>query len=374
MNKGFYMTLMIGPMVPVPVPRPVLEALNSVQVTSTTEGRGGFQLQFRLSRRSPVHTLLLLGASQVPWLRSIVIVTVNGTPHVLADGLITRQEMAPAGDSGQSMLTVTGEDLTVAMDQQEFSGTPYPSMPPVARVALIIGKYAMFGMVPLVVPPIFNDVPLPVQQIPAHQGTDLAYVNQLAAEVGHVFYVEPGPAPGTNTAYWGPEIRAGAPQPALNVDMDAHTNVESLSFNVRQGEGKLPVVYIQNAETKSPIPLPLPPIDVLSPPLGLVPPIPKQILFMKDTAKMSPMQALGKGLAEAARSRDAVQGSGSLDVLRYGRPLKARQLVGVRGAGDAFDGLFYVKSVTTTLKRGEFKQSFNLARGGLLSTVSRVPV
>ncbi len=65
---------------------------------------------------------------------------------------------------------------------------------------------------------------------------------------------------------------------------------------------------------------------------------------------------------------------GSLDVLRYGRPLKARQLVGVRGAGIAYDGLYYVQSVTSTLKRGEFKQSFNLTRNGLISITPRVPV
>ncbi len=39
--------------------------------------------------------------------------------------------------------------------------------------------------------------------------------------MGYVFYVEPGPAPGTNIAYFGPEIKVGIPQPALNVDMDA---------------------------------------------------------------------------------------------------------------------------------------------------------
>ena len=40
--------------------------------------------------------------------------------------------------------------------------------------------------------------------------------------------------PGTNIAYWGPEIKVGVPQPALNYDMDAHTNVESLSFSFRR--------------------------------------------------------------------------------------------------------------------------------------------
>jgi hypothetical protein len=34
--------------------------------------------------------------------------------------------------------------------------------------------------------------------------------------------------------------------------------------------------------------------------------------------------------------------------------------------------LHYVKSVTHSIKRGEYKQSFNLSRNGLLSTVQQV--
>jgi hypothetical protein len=64
---------------------------------------------------------------------------------------------------------------------------------------------------------------------------------------------------------------------------------------------------------------------------------------------------------------DAITGSGSLDVVRYGRPLRSRMLVGVRGAGIAYDGMYYVNSVTHSLKRGEYKQNFNISRDGLIS-------
>jgi hypothetical protein len=38
------------------------------------------------------------------------------------------------------------------------------------------------------------------------------------------------------------------------------------------------------------------------------------------------------------------------------------------------DGLFYVKSVTNTLSRGSWKQSFQLVRDGAISNVPAVPV
>ena len=78
-------------------------------------------------------------------------------------------------------------------------------------------------------------------------------------------------------------------------------------------------------------------------------------------------------MAKAAKSADMVSGSGTLDVVRYGRPLKARSLVGVRGAGQAFDGLYYVQSVTHSIKVGEYKQNFTLTRNGVISTVPKVP-
>ena len=70
---------------------------------------------------------------------------------------------------------------------------------------------------------------------------------------------------------------------------------------------------------------------------------------------------------------DAISGSGTLDVLRYGHVLRARLLVGVRGAGLAYDGLYYVETVTHNIKRGEYKQNFTLARDGLISITPRVP-
>jgi hypothetical protein len=376
MAKGLYLSLMIGPAVPVPVGQTVIDALTSAQVTVTAGARSqsGFQLSFNLGKNSPLETLFLLaGGAMPPIIRVILVATVNGTPEVLIDGVVTRTDIKPGEGGGPATLTVTGLDLTAVMDWIDFDGFPFPAMPPEARVAIMIAKYAMFGMIPLVIPSVLIDIPLPIKEIPRQQGTDYQYITQLAAEVGYVFYLKPGPAPGVNVAYWGPEIKIGAPQPALNVDMDAYTNVESLSFNFDAEHAELPVLLIYNQETKVPIPIPIPAITPLNPPLGLIPPLPKKIKWIEGTGKLSPIRAALIGLAQAAQSADAVTGSGNLDVLRYGRPLRARELVGVRGAGTAFDGLYYVKSVTHNIKKGEYKQSFTLSRNGLISTVPRVP-
>jgi hypothetical protein len=366
---------MMGPAVAVPVPEEVTDSLKSVQVTSTSGRTTGFQLTFTLSNRSPLQTLFLLtgGTSLIPLLRVILVVTTNGTPDVLIDGVITNHQVTPSNTPGQSTLAVTGEDLTRVMDYIDFSGVPYPGMPPEARVAVILAKYAMFGILPLIVPSVLTDVPIPTEMIPRHEGTDLKYIKQLADDAGYVFYIEPGPVPGTNTAYWGPEIKVGVPQPALNVNMDAFTNVESLNFNFAADSRVTPLVYVQVPFTELSIPVPIPDVSLLNPPLGAIPPIPTKFEPLDDTAKFSPIRAALLGLAKESGSIDSVSASGTLDVLRYGHILKARQLVGVRGSGAPFDGLYYVNSVTHNIKVGEYKQNFTLSRNGLLSTVPVVP-
>lgn len=374
MNSPIYMTLMVGPAVAVPAPRVITEALASVQVTNASgDTESGFELTFSLGKRSPLQTLFLLtGGSSIPLLRVIITVTFKGAQHTLIDGVMTHHQVQPGAD-GSSMLIVQGKDLTAVLAYIDFSGTPFPAMPPAARVALIVAKYGFLGMIPKVIPSLFEEAPLPTETIPLQKGTDLEYVRQLASEAGYVFYMEPGPAPNTSFAYWGPEIRVGAPQKSLNIDMDAHTNVESLSFRFDKEQKELPITYIQESTSKMAIPIPIPDVTPLNPSLGLLPPLPPKIANLKHTARMKPVRALMEGVAYASQHSDSVFGEGTLDVLRYGGILKSRQLVGVRGAGQAFDGLYYVKSVTHQLARGQYKQSFSLARNALVSTLPRLP-
>jgi len=156
--------------------------------------------------------------------------------------------------------------------------------------------------------------------------------------------------------------------------MDAHTNVESLNFSLDGLAKTLTVMFVQDPVTKKiPIPVPVPELSILRPPLGARQARPAKVKFEAGTHLTIP-EAISKALGISINSSDSVTGSGSLNVLRYGRILRSRQLVGVRGAGLAYDGLYYVNSVTHSIKRGEYKQSFQLARDGLVSITPKVPV
>ena len=375
MLGGVHLTLLIGPGVPLPAPAPVLDALTGVQVTSSPD-RSGFQLSFSVGKTSPLLTTMLPAGFFDPMLtRVIIIATVRGLPQVLMDGVVTRQELVPSNDPGKSTLTITGEDLSLLMDIVEMPFMRFPAMPVIARVYQILAKYAAFGIAPLAIPPVIPGTTNPLDKIDSQTGTDRVYLKKLASDAGYVFYVEPGPVPGMNIAYFGPDVRIPVPQPALSVNMDAHTNVESLSFSLDGLAKKIFVITILDPVTKKiTIPIPVPNVSVLRPPLGARPTIPSRVEFPSDMAKLSPLDAVGKALGMSFAASDSITASGTLNVLRYGRVLRNRLLVGVRGAGLAYDGLYYVNSVTHTIKSGEFKQSFSLSRDGLISPTPVVPI
>jgi hypothetical protein len=370
---------MMGPVIASPVPSSVLECLAEVEVTTHDIEPSGFKLTFSIDKQSQLNIIFLItGGLPLLFMRCILVTTVNGQSNVLIDGVITQNEIAPGDKGSNSTLTLLGRDLTALMDQSNWSGFPFPACPREARVALLLAKYAFFGVIPLIIPSIMIDISLPIQSIPGQQGTDLQYIRKMAEEVGYVFYISTGPAVGTSTAYWGPQVKIGSVQPALNADMDAYSNVESMHFKVDQEKSKIPLVYTYIEQIGISIPIPIPPIDPLQPPLAAIQPLPTNLLppdlvsFRDDISKVSIPQAIMMGLAAGADSSEIVSCEGSLDVTRYGGVLSARSLVGVRGAGYCFDGLYYVKSVTHHIKRGEYKQNFTLTRNGLVSNVSTV--
>lgn len=376
MIKDLTLTLMIGPGVPVPAPRAVLDALQSVKVESNATGdqESGFELIFGIEKNSPLVTLFMLsGGAAIPMFRVLVIVSLSGVRETLIDGVVTHTQLAPPSGGGPATLSVQGMDMTAAMDVLPFSGRSYPAMPPFARVALILAKYAFLGVIPKVIPTTEGPL-LPTKGIARQDGTDLDYIRALADEAGYLFRMQPGPAVGTSFAYWGPEIRSGRPQPALTVDSGAADNVESISFSYEPKHTSIPLVYIHSTKARTGIPIPIPSAIPFLPRLGLVNPLPMRTVAIGEAANLSAATALVRGFAYAAQHSSALKGSGSLDVLRYGRVLKAGRTVGVRGAGIAFDGMHYVDSVKSTATLDSLKQDFSLSRNGLLPTQPTVPV
>lgn len=400
MLLGAHLTLMMGPVLAVPVPLALAEALVGVEVTSSDRGRSGFQLQFQVGRSGPLDLLdypLMQHPLMRPFNRVVIVVRFNLLPRVLMDGVITQITLTPSEEPGASTLTVTGEDVSVMMDLHQLN-LPWPGMTEDLIARAILARYAMYGLVPIVAPPFMIDAPIVTRRIPQQTGTDLEHLNLLAGAYSYVFYVEPGPAPLSNIAYWGPPLRVGFPERALSVNMGPGSNVTSLSFTYNALSPTMVTDVHQETDGNITLPVVVPP-TTFQPPLALVPaalanggivrstlltrarqPVetpaqPQTGPTMSDQERsvavgLSTLQAQVAGMAAVAAAVErTVTASGELDALQYGEILRARSIVGVRGAGLTHDGSWYVQSVTHSIKKGEYKQRFTLNREGTGSTL-----
>lgn len=369
MLKGVYLSLMIGPAVPIAAPKVVMDAITAIQVTNSKD-RSGFQLTMSVSKSSPLLTTMLPAGYFDPiTTRVIIIATMGGMPNVLMDGLVTNQQLAPSNEPGKSTLTITGEDLSIAMDIVDKI-MPYPAFPDTAKIYTILAPYMVLGVIPVVIPPILDPPESPTDRWSTQTTTDKSYLKTIASECGYIFYVQPGPMPFQSIAYFGPDVNLPVPQKALSVNMDAHSNVDSLNFTFNGLAKKVRISIVYDPIThKIPIPIPVPNINIFKPPMGLKPAFPAKIQFADDEAKLSPTKAAKSILAYLMNpaNSNSITVSGSLDVLRYKGILRSGLMVGVRGAGLAYDGMYYVDSVTHDIKPGEYKQSFTLSRDGLIS-------
>ena len=303
---SFLLMLQIGPVLALPAPQPVMDALLSAQVTTSAGQADGFQLTFAVSNKSLINLVLLPSGYFDPGTRVILMVILAGLPVVLMDGIITRQDLAPSNTPGSSTLTITGEDLSVLMSF-DVKQVCYPGLPAEGVVEAICAQYAQYGILPEAIPPVLLDVPDPVEEIPTQSGTDLDHLRALATEAGYVFFIQPGPLPGMSTAYWGPEVRIGVPQPALNVNLDADTNVETLSFSYDGLSRTQLTVAIQDLDTGLSVAVPVPNVNILRPPLTARPAVILRHAPLEDSAKLNTVQAALMGLGQGrcrGRRRD----------------------------------------------------------------------
>jgi len=369
------LTLLIGPTLPAPASPTLVDALDHVEVTASDRGRSGFQIVFSAGRAgsSDLVDFSLLSRPELrPFSRVLLQVAFGGPPKVLMDGVITHRELMPGDLPGNGTLTITGEDVSVMMDLEE-KNAEHPSQAENTIATQLIGSYPTYGLVPQVTTPPVVDTPTTDERVPVQRGTDLAYLNEMAARFGFVCYVIPGPQPMTNTVYWGPPVRSGPPQPALTVDMGVLTNVEQISF---RGDGLAPTKVsgvVQDPSSNQIVSVAS--SASLRTPLSAQPDwqtLPTTRTTLTCASGLTSTQAMARAQGAADASTDSVTATGTLDALRYGDLLTARGLVGLRGAGWTHDGLWYVQQVTHRIKRGEYTQAFTLTRDGSGSTIGAV--
>ena len=374
---GIRMNLLIGPTVPVPAPTFVTEAIEKVEVTHQDGARSGFQITFSVGRKSPANffdnPLLAEGIVKAN-MRVVITLIFGAVPRVLFDGIITHQQFLPGNGPGDTKLVITGGDISLAMDAEE-KNVEHPAQPELVIMAKICLAYARFGLLPVPVPPFLLDPPAPTERIPVQRCTDLEYIKHLGQRFGYVFYIIPGPVPATNVAYWGPPKRIGLPQPPLTVNMGTASNVQDLRFSYDSQKPVQVSGQVQDRSTNKQMP-----VKSFLSKRALLSGSPPGIKLMRKilappSGGLSAQQALAyaQGIIDASFDQ-VVTAEGELNMLCYNGILEARTLVGLRGAGREYDGVYYVNSVTHHIEKSSYRQSFKLTREGLGALRSALPI
>ena len=359
---GVHLTILIGKKILEPVPYELSIALKDVEINHSDDRPSGFQLRYQVGRSGLLNLLdygLLSNPLLRPFNRVIVIVRFAIAPQVLMDGIITNIQLSPNEEPGQDILTITGEDVSVMMDLEEQSHT-YPALPDYAIVLKIIGSYMEYGLIPPK-PPVNQEALTPVNPIEQirqqpENMTDRAYLQGLAEMYGFVFYITPGPVPLANTVHWGPPQRLTVPQCPLSVKMGSFTNVDSINF---QSNALSPqnVRYTEREKSNK----------IGSTSLSRSIPLARNVTEAKRSTSLTGFSSRAAAQAQGRVDQsydNAVTATGELNALRYNGILNPRGLVGLRGVGDTYDGIYYVKSVSHKISKGQYNQSFTLTREG----------
>ncbi|MFF7133736.1 phage late control D family protein [Streptomyces sp. NPDC008196] len=366
-DLGVRLQLLLGPTVVRPAPYDVMDALIDVQIWTSDQQSDAFRMTFALGKDGSADYGLLRQGYLDPPARVSIAVIMAGSFDVLINGIVTDHQVVPSDRPGASTLIVSGDDLSFAMTLKEHS-TTFPGRSDSEIVRKIVQDH---GLQPDITAT--DDKPTDKQRIPTRQGTDLDCVRRLAERNGFVFFLEPTAVPGRSTAYWGPQPRGGRRQPALSVGLGPDANVDgAVSFDFNAAGPATPQVTILDPRTGLTVDIPVP-TDLLAALSGR-PAAALRTVIARDVAQLDALQAALRARVTAGKSSDAVTGRGELDAVRYGSVLHPRRLVGLRGAGQGYDGDYYVREVMHHLCRGAYRQNFVLAREGLGAVSTRLAV
>lgn len=380
MLSGINLTLKIGPKEPKSAPANLINSLQTVEVINRDDGPDGFTLSFSVGRTGVAdlnHYPLVKDQLIAPFNRVIIMVSLESISYVLLDGAITFLEFIPSSDPGKSILKVTGEDISVLMDRKDKS-VPHHQQSDMDIAKNIIKTYENLGLQASITndsgdnDSVNMEVPSEDDIIPFQQKTDRKFLEHLAKKYNFVFYIEPTKNPGTTKAHWGPlDLSGRSMQKTLTFNMGPFTNVvQPLNF---QHSPLRPTLFrgsIQDRRTNE--------IISINTDKGKVKPLAEKeswegtnfknyarVKQFRNKGSLTAQESMTNAQAETDKSMYSISASGELETLRYGDILRARKLVNIRGVGLDYDGTYYVKKVTHLIKRGDYRQNFEIKREGL---------
>lgn len=346
-----------------PAPPDLLDAVQEIEIETSIEEASIFRLRIGIAQTAVGDWSVLEHDVFRPLLPVGIRIQVgHGVPEAVINGYVSGQQVTYADEPGQSVLEVTGMDVTMLMNLQE-KVSAWPNMTDDVIAKTILVQYEAYSVVPEVEPTRFALVE--PEATTTQRGTDIRFLRRLARRNGYECYVQPHPLTGIDIAHFGSPRLLGPPQAVLSVNMGPETNVSG--FTVRYEMLRPTTATAGGLDPAARTPQTAAAVTALQPPLGregtLTRVMPRPVIRLADTgvARTPELQAVAQAVVDRSTWAVVVEGQAApeLGVLRPGR------LVNVRGAGRVFNGSYYVTRVMHTIGRAGYVQRFEARRNAV---------
>ncbi len=336
----------------------LLECVQQVTVQEDLDVGSSCQIELQACRNDDGSWPYIDDDNLQVWNRITVMAAFPTQTETVFDGYIAHVATRTNGAARSLTVSISGVDASYHMNQEDktriWRGQTYEDI-----ANTVFAEYEFQAFV--AAPPASGEPPLQVAQ----RGTDHRFLRELARRRGYEFYVLGG------NAYFRPADLTGTPQKVIAINFGDETNCDQLSFNT---DGTAPTVAqvthfdamegVARTDTVTESGLPLLGTRALSEQRGAVP-MPQTTRIARGLGFNSPAQSAEYAAGMLRRGGWWVTAHGTLNGLRYGRVLRSRKLVTVKGAGQNLNGNYYVRKVQHTLTPRTYLMEFDLARNAL---------
>jgi phage protein D len=352
-----------------PAEAEVIRAVQQLEVDATLDRASAFRIRFGIGSAADGDWSILSDDLFRPLTPITVHVSVGpGMDETLIHGYVASSRAAFEPEPGRSYLEITGTDATARMNLEEKVRS-WPNLSDSDIAAIVFGEYG-------IVPQIEQTMPyrIELETTTMQRGTDIRFLQRLAARNGYACYMEPQPLTGLESGFFAPLSLEAPSQAILSVRFGTETNVEHFSAHyemlqpttARSAGVAIASKSVETAEASSSQETAMGSDDTL----GALSPAPVVHPSQTGLNETGELQSHCQGVVD--RSTWAVHAEGSLDGASLGKVLRPGKPVNLRGAGSLYSGTYMARRVLHTFSGDRYRQDFELVRNALGLTGSEL--
>lgn len=336
----------------------LLSALQAVEIEDHADLADMLRLRLAVSIGPDGREWTHLDGGQFTRLANVRVAAAIGsaTPEPLIDAYVIDVRASLSPEPGGSILEVVAMDATVLMSLEE----KVRSWPDVSDSSIASTIFSEYGFTPDI------EDTQPVRQesdaATIQRGSDIQHLRRLAERNGYECFVEAGQGGQTTAHFHSPKLDTEA-QGTLNVNLGTATNVDE--FKARNDMLRPTTAQARGLEVSTQEAPATDVTDVAATRLGSAATVaadrPRRVLLSgTGLSAGGELQTLAQAVVD--RSAWAIVADGTLNSAVFGRALRAKRPVLVRGAGTELSGTYYVERVLHTFDAGGWTQRFRLRR------------